>query len=296
MAQPGPAAAVKVLQSVVAVSTPPMPAREVLVKVCIQQAWFGTPSEAEEAAERWEKAFLKYLRRELSEANRYARICLFDFNSAGTDLVQGAAFVEGTEPEAVQELKRRRGTFALYVAAMEGLSPDDFEALSRGMLHEIGVADPVVTQHSDDAGIDFYGRLTILQPDPSRPAALSGIYQRLQVWMVGQSKHYQETNTGTPDIRAIVGAVELARGKAYGSVGDKYPDLAIRVCDPVFYLFFTSGKISRDGWRLLDQSGVVGMDGNMVAMFLADHGVGWKDDQFVDEEFAKWVGEHRPRA
>jgi hypothetical protein len=59
--------------------------------------------------------------------------------------------------------------------------------------------------------------------------------------MVGQAKHYQAMQSGTPDIRAVVGSIDLARGKAFGSASDKYPDLYIRVYDPVFYLFFRPG-------------------------------------------------------
>lgn len=73
-------------------------------------------------------------------------------------MVQGCAFVEvGIDLSEVQEAKKRRGAFAEYVAAIQGVTPDDFEAAYRGMLAELGVEDPVVTRHSADEGIDFYG-------------------------------------------------------------------------------------------------------------------------------------------
>jgi hypothetical protein len=128
-----------------------------------------------------------------------------------------------------------------------------------------------------------------------RDTGLPGFYGRLGIWMVGQAKHYKTVQSGTPDIRAIVGAVGLARGHAYSTPDDKYPELKILVCDPVFYLFFTSGTISRDGWRLLDTSGVVGMDGDMVAAFLADHGVAIKRTKFDSAAFKRWIKSHKPR-
>jgi hypothetical protein len=209
-------------------------------------------------------------------------------------MVQGSAFIEvGVDTPDVQDAKRRRSAFAAYVTAVEGISPADFEAMCRGMLAALGVEKPVVTPHSADEGIDFYGRLK-LEGNLKIVHALPGIYRRLSVWMVGQAKHYQAMQGGTPDIRAVVGAIDLARGRAFGSATGKYPDLDIRVCDPVFYLFFTSGSISSDGWQLLEQSGVIGMDGPMVAAFLADHDVGRLGDDFDLAEFELWLASFRP--
>jgi hypothetical protein len=209
-------------------------------------------------------------------------------------MVQGSSFIEvGVDSEQVQEAKRHRSAFPKYLVAIQNVSAGDFEAMCRGMLAALGVEEPVVTPHSADEGIDFYGRLS-LQGNLEHVAALPGIYRRLRVWMVGQAKHYRAMQSGTPDIRAIVGAVDLVRGKAYGSSTDKYPDLDIRVCDPVFYLFFTTGSISSDGWRLLEQSGVVGMDGQMVAAFLADHGIGRVANDLNAAEFERWIGRFRP--
>jgi hypothetical protein len=294
MALPGPAQALRALPKVLHVASPPRPALDILVEICIEEGWHETEEEAREAAERWEKRFLTRLRQELSESNRLGRFCLHDLNSSSTYMVQGCAFIEvGVDSAELQEAKRRRGFFAAYVGAIAEVSPDDFEAMCRGMLAELGVEDPVVTPHSSDEGIDFYGRLR-LEGSLGVVTALPGIYRRLTVWMVGQAKHYRAIQSGTPDIRAVVGAIDLARGKAWGSPTDKYPDLDIRVCDPVFYLFFTTGDISADGWRLLEQSGVVGMDGQMVAAFLADHSVGRVDEAFDGDEFERWLESHRP--
>lgn len=295
MAKPGPAEAVNALRDVLHVTSPPRPATEILVQISLAKGWCSTADGAREAAERWERRFLARLRSDLSESNRLGRFCLHDFNSSSEYMVQGCAFIEaGVDTPQVQEAKRRRSAFGAYVAAAAGVIPDDFEAMCRGILAELGVEDPVVTPHSADEGIDFYGRLS-LEGNLKRVTALPGIYRRLGVWMVGQAKHYQAMQSGTPDIRAVVGSIDLARGKAFGSATDKYPDLDIRVCDPVFYLFFTTGDISADGWRLLDQSGVIGMDGQMVAAFLADHAVGQSVGRFDPQEFERWLEGFRPK-
>lgn len=70
--------------------------------------------------------------------------------------------------------------------------------------------------------------------------------------------------------------------------------LDIRACDPVFYLFFTTGTVSKDGWGLADAGGIVTLDGPMVAQLLADHSIGWSDGAFDQEEFAAWIAQNGP--
>jgi len=123
--------------------------------------------------------------------------------------------------------------------------------------------------------------------------ALPGFYTTLSVWLVGQAKHYKETKVATPDIRELVGSVELARARAFAKPAS-LPNLEMRLCDPVFYLFFTTGKISRDGWALMKASGVVGMDGAMIAAFLADHDVGCSGGTFAASLFEAWVVSYEP--
>jgi hypothetical protein len=91
-------------------------------------------------------------------------------------------------------------------------------------------------------------------------------------------------------LRDLVGAVELAKGKAFGSAGEKYKDLHLRACDPVFYLFITTGSMTENSWRLIKHSGVAGMDGAMVASFLADRGIGMEGGTFNNLRFRQWLG------
>jgi len=86
----------------------------------------------------------------------------------------------------------------------------------------------------------------------------------------------------------------LASARAFAGLdSNKYPDLQIKVADPVFMLFFTTGKISIDGWQLVRRSGIVAMDGEMLAAFLADHDVAIIEQegirQFSKEAFFEWL-------
>lgn len=119
-----------------------------------------------------------------------------------------------------------------------------------------------------------------------------GVRRQLSAWMIGQAKHYSTGDVSTFEIRDLVGAIELAKGQAFGAAGEKYADLDLRVCDPVFYLFFTTGRITLNSWRLLAKSGVAGMDGSMVASFLADHAIGSHNGTFQDYLLKKWIARY----
>ncbi|SMX81870.1 hypothetical protein BSP239C_01428 [Brevibacterium sp. 239c] len=110
--------------------------------------------------------------------------------------------------------------------------------------------------------------------------------------MVGQAKHYQKTKVSTPDLRELVGSVQLARAKAFADDGRALQGLDLRACDPVFYLFFTTGTITLDGYKLLKASGVVSMDGAQLAAFLADNDIGITDGDFDESAAKSWINIH----
>jgi hypothetical protein len=65
--------------------------------------------------------------------------------------------------------------------------------------------------------------------------------------------------------------------------------MEIRVVDPAFAVFITTGTISVNDWTLLGRSGVIGFDGEMVAAFLADRGAGMEGGNFSKEKFLSWL-------
>lgn len=270
----------------------PRPAEHWLIDLGIEQGWIETRAEAGEWAERVRERFLDRLRREYSAFVAVGRPCPFEFNSSSDYMLQGAAFEEPGDSHQTREAKRRRARLPDYEGALRGLNPEEFESVCAGMLKMLGVRDPRLTPRSGDEGIDFYGYLELEQfilPGDLYPT----IQKQLVAWMIGQAKRYLTTGVSTPDVRELVGSIQLAKGRAYVGTSDKYRDLVIRACDPVFYLFFTTGRLSSESWNLLAQSGVVGMDGQMVASFLADREVGVEDGEFDEDIFRRWIGENR---
>jgi len=204
--------------------------------------------------------------------------------------IQGIAFVEPRDSAELRMAKISRAQFKSYGAVLQGLTPREFEALCVGVLAVMGVDSPVLTPRSADEGIDFYGRLR-LEKHIFADKPLPGLQRQLVAWLIGQAKHYRSGQVSTPEIRDLVGAVTLAKGQAFGSGDDKYKDLSVRVCDPVFYLFFTTGRLTSNSWALLERSGVIGMDGQMLGAFLADHAIGVVEGTFHQPTFSDWLAQ-----
>lgn len=270
------------------VDSPPRAARAWLADIILTEGW-ASELEAAELAERWEDRFLGRLRHDRSELALLGRPCIYDFNSSSDYMIQGACFVEPADSNELREAKRGRAQISSYIAALSVITPNDFEAMCRGVIRQIGVETPAITPSTSDEGIDFYGRLklgTLLQTAIGIPR----FEDMLNVWLIGQAKHYPSGQAATPEIRELVGSVELARAAAFSRVTSAYPDMQLRPCDPVFFLFFTTGTISTPGWRLLNASGVVGMDGGMLAAFLADQRIGLRDNGVFDGAlFDAWL-------
>jgi hypothetical protein len=207
-------------------------------------------------------------------------------------MIQGAAYEEPRDSVALKQAKGKRRRFSEYVSALRGLDPRDFEAVCVGILAAFGVVDPVLTQYSADEGIDFYGHLK-LKGVVFVDDLLPSVSEQMGIWLVGQAKHYQRSHISTFEVRDLVGAVSLAHARAFGGSTSKYRDLQIRPCDAVFYLIFSTGQMSRATWALVTKSGVIAMDGDMVATFLADRGIGVEGGRFSTRKLRTWIARYR---
>lgn len=286
--RPGPALAASLLTRVLTLESPPKAGREWLREIILTEGW-ASGLGAAELAEKWEARFLGRLRRDRNDLAVLGRSCSYEFNSSSDYMIQGACFIEPSDSEGLKQTKHGRAQTASYASALRTITPDKFEAMCRGVLRAIGVESPALTPSTADEGIDFYGQLK-LGTLGNRVVGVPRFEDLLNVWLIGQAKHYPSGQAATPEIRELVGSVELARAAAFSRVSTTYTDLQLRLCDPVFFLFFTTGTISAPGWRLLHASGVVGMDGGMLAAFLADQGIALTDQGVFDSgRFEAWL-------
>lgn len=288
--KPGPAAVSEIILDSLQLDSPPRNILEAIRQVIGEQGW---DIDKMEKAEQWRDQVLQILQRHHEACLAEGRQPRVAFNSSTPWMIQGPCFIEPKESDAAKELKRRRLRWREYHQALRELEPREFEHLCTGILELLQAKESKVTAYRGDEGIDFFGRVTfaevggLLSPHPI-------FEQSLTVWLVGQAKHYKHAKVATPDIRELVGAVTLGKARAFGGRDEEqFAGLNIRVCDPVFMFFFATGQISAHGWRLCKNAGVVAMDGELLAQFLADKGVGVigpkEDQQFSRANFVDWV-------
>ena len=284
----GPAEAAKLIDNYVSFNMRPYPVRTVLKRIIDGQKWEEGEA-VDELAERWLQDFVRRLELRAANDESHSQISPFEFNSANETFLQGSCFEEPRNTPAEKAAKRLRLNNVHYQEVFKSISDLQFEKLCARILGLWKVEREYHTRASADQGIDFFGRMPLgelIHPLAIRP----GAEKQMKVWCVGQAKNYNASQVSTKDIRELVGSVNLARSKVYAGSKDPLARLQMRACDPVFFLFFTTGTISRDARDLLQKAGVVAMDGNQLAVFLADKGVGIdKDGVFSKEDFLSWA-------
>jgi hypothetical protein len=283
----GPAKAAALIHTAVSVTAAPRELRSVLLEIIVSQKW-EAGSEAEDKADLWLSRFKRRLVFIVAESIDEGKYRSFTFNSATDDFVQGYCFVEPGDPQEIIEAKTKRASTINIYEHVSEISDSDFERLSGKVLELLQVEQAHVSRRTADQGIDFFGRVRfgdILKP----PLLHSGPEKNFHVWLVGQSKHYPESRVSTQEVRELVGSVELARAKVFAGRADPLTELRARFCDPVFYLFFTSGRFTRDSKDVLSRSGVLSFNGLQIAQFLADHGVGMGGNGFDSDRFEVWL-------
>lgn len=190
------------------------------------------------------------------------------------EYIRGSSSYDASLSPDEQRIRSNRHHTASILTAIRALSPRDFEHACRAVLQFMGCADPQTSRSGNDGGIDFYGRLELKGRLDSK-SPYGGIDSRVGIWLVGQAKHYPTRVIQTAHIRELVGSVELART---GGAIHIWPHLELRPFDATLQLLFTTGKFSGGSRRLLEKTGIIAMDGEQLATFLADAGVGISPD------------------
>ena len=260
---------------------------DVVASTILENRWADHANFAVETAESWSASVKEQLRIKLNKLQEIGRPARIAFNSSDLDYVQGACFVEPSDPPRIQEQKRRRSRVDQYHGLIRELVPEDFELLCRRVLELFGVQTPCLTRRTADDGIDFFGQLegeSIFFPHDLQPT----IQKQLSIWLVGQAKQYANAPTGTPAIRDLVGAVTLGKSGGISTNESPFPGLRIRVSDPVFVMLMTGGTLSTRAWTLAKRSGVIGIDGELLAAFLVDR-VPDLGDRPNFTEFRNWL-------
>lgn len=283
---PGQAAAAQWVILKFPLTHEPIDLEALIVKIGNAESWFASDDEAQELAEKWKDGFASRLTKYLNDAVAHGWPARYEFNSSDPDSIQGSSFIEGTESEELQCEKSARVHMDTYLKLAQGLSGRQFEAVCRGILHLMGCENPVLTPRGNDQGIDFYGLLRMTGRLDRK--YVRGIDRAMRSWVIGQAKQVGEP-VGTPEIRELIGSLQLAGYKINADKGKALAKLDLKPYDSVMVFFITTGTFSRDAWSLIDQTGFVGMDGLTVAALLADHCVADVNGECDASAFHTWV-------
>jgi hypothetical protein len=287
--KPGPSFVVEAILSGLSLDAPPEAVEDVISRIIVDHPEWGYTPEGK--AGLWAPRVRKQLSEHWNKSIEHGKQPRFSFNSVSDYKIQGGCFVEPRDSPEVKQQKLRRLRWRDYYSCLRTLRPEVFEKVCACLLGLLGVPRPVLTPYRADQGIDFFGRMSM--GDLTGHGPLFPVFETdLIFWLVGQAKHYPDSKISTPDLRSLVGSVFLGRARAFPREGT-LPHLSIRACDPVIMLFLTTGQISSDGWALCRRAGIVPMDGEILATFLADKQVGvvgkGETERFSLKAFAEWL-------
>lgn len=286
----GPATAAVIVIENWEMTRPPIRGVLLLEEVCRAAGWFDGLSDEEivERCGQWLARFYAKLKTELDSRNADGRLVRYDFNSSDVQFIQGSCFPEPGDSDALKEAKRRRAPGSEYLAAIQSVSPRQFEGVCRGVLELLGCKKPSLTRAANDQGIDFFGVLS-LEGLLGKGFGLPNVDRVFKAWLVGQAKQYSG-RVSTNELRELAGSVQLARANVYSDGGTALANLRMRIFDPVFYLFLTAGGLTVDTRRLASRSGIIAIDGESVAALLADAKIGeGPDGSFQLSALENWI-------
>ncbi|WP_162625339.1 restriction endonuclease [Mycolicibacterium llatzerense] len=275
---------------------PPVRLVDVIVDICVSLDQHGRNIDYhQEWAERNTERVSDRLREHLSRCAGEGQPCRFEFTSPDTfEYVNGSVHVRPGDSQELANAKLARSRLAEYRSFLRDLDNRQFEAVCVGFLEILGCSDPTLTRRSGDQGVDFYGKLELTGRLATR-FHLPGPDRRFAAWLVGQAKHYAGT-VSTFNLRELVGSVVLAQSGTFADDGRALSGLTIRLCDPIFYLFLTTGTLTQDSRRLADASGIIALDGEAIAATLADTNIGISGSSFSLPDALAWVDSFQDEA
>lgn len=218
-----------------------------------------------------------------AEAEQNGTTWAVELFGSDDEWIRGSSFEDSSLDPTTRGIRARRAYVAEVKAQIVELTASEFERACTRVLKALGCNEPYTSPIRNDGGIDFYGRLT-LKGRLDTPLPLGGLDDRAGVWLIGQAKHYPTRPIQTAVLRELVGSVELART---GGAIHSWNGLTLRPFDAVLLLVFTTGWFSAGSLALLEQSGVLAMNGDQLATLLCDAGLGFPEEKppFVREVF-----------
>ncbi|CAI8713552.1 restriction endonuclease [Pseudomonas chlororaphis] len=209
------------------------------------------------------------------------------------EIVCGTCHILALDDEPTTRAKSNRALTADIHTHLKQLSFSEFEKFGKQILFELGAGSAHVTSHSNDQGIDFFGKFNFGEFH-GLPKPFYKLAHDVNLLFTGQAKHYPNSSLSPSVVRELIGAVSLARTKTHSKDGvDIFKDLDMRPFSPVVALLFTTGSLSSGARHLAAAAGMIAKDGLQLATFLADQGVGLLQEanhiRFDKQKFSDWL-------
>jgi len=184
----------------------------------------------------------------------------------------------GDSPET-KALRERLNTIDGLVEIVASMDDNAFEYLCAAIIVRNGASDANVTAHSDDGGIDVFGRLPVLVGDSRIPRGLARTTLDVRdILFLCQAKRYGRQQTiGRDELQKFAGQSRDCL-TAYRNI-ERKPSHRV----PASYyveeelcltLFMTSASFSRQARSYADGVNMVLADGRLIAELLVVWGVG----------------------
>jgi len=283
----GPAAVASWILQEFPLGSSPQRLSQIIVDFGTSESWFASDAEAQEKGERWLVPLKKRLARALSDAREFDYVARFDFNPSDASYIQGYCYVTATDSLELQLAKLARVHLDHYRSEIRRRSSDDFEAVCRGILAILGCANPILTPHSDDQGLDVFGEIQSIGL-VSQMGALYGQERRLSSWIVGQAKKYT-IPVEAADIREFVGSRELQRLGIFSGDGRALEMLRAKPLQATHLIFLTTGPLRSGAREVARGAGVIVIGESEVAALLADHRVATVAGVYWPHRFDSWI-------
>lgn len=157
-----------------------------------------------------------------------------------------------------------------------------FERICARLMALSGATEYFVTGHSDEGGIDIFGRVPLRMRDSAVPGSLlhTSLLER-QLLFLGQCKcESPNTRLGRPPITSFSAAVVDCLGKYEGNSHPPtqgVPLAYFRTRETCISVFFTTADYTGEAEAAAAASDVILVDGKQIAGFLLYHEIGLKE-------------------
>jgi hypothetical protein len=203
--------------------------------------------------------------------------------------IGGSCKIALSDPPETAKLKQGRKEKDAALIEIKALTPKEFEIFCFKILKELGCTHSEVTKLSADQGVDFIGQLN-LGKFLGLPSAFYKLVHDIELFIIGQAKHYPSARLGPTIIREVLGSVQLAKHELFYSSDSPLENFNIKPYSPVMSMIFTTGDFTKNAEVLAKKTGTIIKNGQQLATFLTERGIGIdSNSQFSRQLFKDWL-------